>query len=202
MDQCSVQLLDDIRTPECRAFAEAWQGWRGAELVPRRAQVRLEDIVKILPMVSVVEITSPEVATIRLFGTALYDAMGVDLTGLNFFDMITPEFRALRVARTCQSASQPCGSLYTRCMVYQSGRAVLTEGLALPVMPNDPSAGPQNFVVSMALDDPRMDGGAADPGQLPMPENFRFVDIGAGVPDLSLGLADQPPAKFMAARAS
>ena len=79
-------LLDDIQTRECRAFANAWQNWRGDNLVPRRASVRIEDISKLLHLVSIVEVISPEIATFRLAGTALCQAMGIELTGLNYFD--------------------------------------------------------------------------------------------------------------------
>ncbi|NQV60402.1 MAG: PAS domain-containing protein, partial [Alphaproteobacteria bacterium] len=187
-------LLDDIKTQECRAFALAWQGWRGAELVPTRADVRIPEIVRLLPFVSVLEIISPEVANFRLFGTALYDALGVDLTGLNYFDMTKPEKRDLRIQRTCQLSAHPCGSHYLHSIAYKSGRTVPTEVLSLPVRPNDPSSGPQQFSIAIPMEDIRMAGTAVEPKRLPVSESFQFVDIGAGVPDASLNLANRPPA--------
>ncbi len=189
-----MQLLDDIKTRECRAFALAWQDWRGAELVPTRADVRIAEIVKLLPYVSVLEIISPEVANFRLFGTTLCDALGVDLTGLNYFDMTEPEKRDLRIQRTCQISTHPCGSHFLHAIAYKSGRAVPNEVLSLPVWPNDPSMGRQSFAISIAMEDMRMVGTAAEPNRLPVSESFQFVDIGAGVPDAGLNLADRPPA--------
>ncbi|MBL6953112.1 MAG: PAS domain-containing protein [Alphaproteobacteria bacterium] len=189
-----MQLLDDIKTQECRAFALAWQGWRGAELVPTRSEVRIAEIVGLLPFISVLEIISPEAANFRLFGTTLCDTLGVDPTGLNYFDMTTPEKRDLRIQRTCQMSAHPCGSHFLYSIAYKSGRSVPTEVLSFPVWPNDPSSGRQIFSISIALEDMRMVGTAVAPNRLPVSESFQFVDIGAGVPDAGLNLADRPPA--------
>jgi hypothetical protein len=191
-----MQLLDDIRTPECRAFAEAWQGWRGAELVPRRAAVRIEEIGKLLPLITVLELVSEDSAIFRLAGTDLFDALGIDLTGLDFYAMTTPETRAIRVARTIQAGQRPCGTHYLHPIVYQSGRTVPSEVVSLPVWPDDPTDPPQFFSISMALDETKLDGTVAEPRQLPIGDGYQFVDIGAGVPDEDLNLADRPPAVF------
>ena len=196
-----MRRLDDIDTPECRAFSEAWQGWRGTDLVPRRSDARIEEISKLLPLVSIVELISTELAIFRLAGTALCDAMGVELTGLNYFDLTRPETRARRVARTCQFVAHPCGGQVLYPIAYSSGRRVTTQVLSLPIRSNDPSAPPQIFAISVPLEDMRLAGPAVESNQLPMGEDFHFIDIGAGVPDASLNLADQPPATSFAKRA-
>lgn len=196
-----MQLLDEITSPECRAFAEAWQGWRGTDLVPRRSAVRIEEISKLLPYVSIVEMISEEVATIRLAGTALCQAMGVELTGLNYFELTDPETRALRVDRTRRIVAQPCGSHYLHPLAYQSGRTIPTEGLSLPVRPDDPSAPLQFFAIWAALEDMRLEGAAAEPRKVPIADCFQFVDIGAGVPDAGLNLTDRPPAALLVRQA-
>ncbi len=192
-------MPNDIHTPDCRAFAEAWQHWRGADLVPRRSAVRLEEIRKLLPLVSVIEVISPEVAKFRLAGTALRDAMGIELTGLNYFDLTKPETRARRVARTQQIVTHPCGGHVLYPILYASGRTVLTEVFSLPVWPNDPSAPPQIFAISVSMEDMRLAGPVAEPNQLPQGEGFQFVDIGAGAPNANLNLAERPPAILKAA---
>jgi len=192
-----VQLLDDIQTRECRAFAKAWQNWRGGETVPRRADVRLEDIGRLLQLVSVIEVVSQELARFRIAGTALCEALGFELTGLNFFDFATPEARAPGIARTHQVAGQPCGSHYLLSITYSSGRTVPTEIVSFPVWPDDPSAPPQIFGLSMALEEMRLEGPASESNQLFRGEGFRFIDIGAGVPDPALKLAERPPASLL-----
>jgi len=54
----------------------------------------------------------------------------------------------------------------------------------------------------MSLEDLRLEGRVATSDTLPMPEGFQFVDIGAGVPDEALGLADRPPAARLVKQAS
>ncbi|MDP7548835.1 MAG: PAS domain-containing protein [Alphaproteobacteria bacterium] len=193
-----MHLLDDLTTRECRDFAQAWQDWRGTELIPRRFEVRIEEIVELLPLMTVMEVISPEAATFRLAGTALSEGLGFELTGHNYFDMAPPDTRALRVARTWQVATQPCGSLFLCSIIYQSGRAVPSEVLTLPIWPNEPSVRPHLFAVSMALEETRMEGPASEANQLPIGEGYQFIDIGAGLPDASLDLADLPPATLLA----
>ena len=189
-----MRLLDDIQTRECRAFAEAWQAWRGTELVPRRATVNIEDISTLLQLVSVIEVSSPETATIRLAGTALCEAMGFELKGLNYFDFTSPEERGPGIARTHELLAQPCGSHYILPITYMSGRTIPSEIVAFPVWPDDPAAPPQIFAVTMPLEEMRLDGPAVASNQLLLGQGFQFVDIGAGVPDPELNLAERPAA--------
>ncbi|MDE0945049.1 MAG: PAS domain-containing protein [Alphaproteobacteria bacterium] len=191
-----MQLKDDIQTRECRIFADAWQRWRGDDLVPRRSSIRIEEISKLLHLVSVIEVISTDMAKFRLAGTALCEAMGIELTGLNYFDFTTVEERGPRVARTCQLVSQPCGSHFLFPIMYRSGRVVPTEVVSFPVLPDEPDAPPQLFALSMALEEMRLEGPAAQPRQLPLAEGFQFIDIGAGIPDDALDLGEREVAKL------
>ena len=62
MGQLTLQLFDDIYTGECRAFACAWQAWRGTDVAPKQSSVHIEDIARELHQVSVIEVISPEIA--------------------------------------------------------------------------------------------------------------------------------------------
>ncbi len=202
MGQQNLQLLDDIRTKECRAFAYAWQAWRGGDLLPKRSSVRIEDIARQLHLVSVIEVISPDIAKFRLAGTALCQAMGVELTGLNYFDFTTPEERGPRIARTLKLVEQPCGSHFVFPIAYSSGRTVQSEIVSLPVQPDDSSAPPQIFGIATALEETTLDRPVAQPRQLPLPEGFQFVDIGAGVPAPDSNLAERPAASLLLKQAS
>jgi len=191
-----MQLLGEVRKRECRLFAEAWQRWRGNDLVPRRSSIHIEDIAKLLHLVSVIEIVSQDEARFRIAGTALCQSLNIELTGLNYFDFTTPEERGPRTARTHQLVDQPCGSHFVFPILYGTGRTVPTEILTFPVWPDDHSAPRQLFAIAMPLEDVRLEGPAETPDQLPLPEGFQFIDIGAGVPDDSLALNDRPPALF------
>ena len=196
-----MQLMDDIRRRECRRFAHVWQGWRGGNLVPQRHNVHIEDIANLLHLVSVIEIVSPHEANFRLAGTALCQAMGIELTGLNYFDFTTPEERDARAARTCHLVDHPCGSHFLFPILYRTGRTVPTEILTFPVWPDNPEAPRQLFAISMPLEDVRLEGPTGESDQLPLPEGFQFIDISAGVPNWGLGLDDRQPAELYQRRA-
>ena len=121
MGQLTLQLFDDIHTGECRAFACAWQAWRGTDVAPKQSSVHIEDIARELHQVSVIELISLEIARFRLGNTTLSKAMDIALTGLNYFDLTTPEERGPRVARTLNLVAQPCGSQFIFPIAYSSG---------------------------------------------------------------------------------
>ena len=196
-----MQLIDDIRRRECRRFAHAWQSWRGGSLVPQRHNVHIEDIANLLHLVSVIEIVTSHEANFRLAGTALCQAMGIELTGLNYFDFTTPEERDARAARTCHLVDHPCGSHFLFPILYRTGRTVPTENLTFPVWPDNPEAPRQLFAISMPLEDVRLEGPTEESDQLPLPEGFQFIVIGAGVPNWGLGLDDRQPAELYLRRA-
>ena len=59
----------------------------------------------------------------------------------------------------------------------------------------------QLFAISMPLEDVRLEGPTEESDQLPLPEGFQFIDIGAGVPNWGLGLDDRQPAELYQRRA-
>ena len=159
--------------------------------------MRIEDIAPLLPYVSVLEVLSTEVATFRLAGTALCEAMGIEMTGLNYFDFTTLEERGLRSARVNRLVGQPAGSYFVLPIPFRSGRLVPTEFLSLPVRPNDPAAPMQLFALTKPMEDLHLEGPVAASNQIPVAESFQFIDIGAGVPDSGLDLANRPPASLL-----
>ena len=143
-----------------------------------------------------IEIVSPNEANFRLAGTALCQAMGIELTSLNYFDFTTPEEREARAVRTCKLVDHPCGSHFLFPILYRTGRTVPTEILTFPVWPDNPDAPRQLFAISMPMEDVHLEGPTEESDQLPLPEGFQFIDIGAGVPDPGLGLDDRQPAEL------
>ena len=163
--------------------------WRGSAIAPRRASVRIDDIQKELPHVSVAEVISPDLCKFCVAGTALCEAVGIELTGLDYFDFTTPEARPLRLARTSHMAGMPCGCHFVFPFLYRSGKVVPTEVLSLPVLPNDLSAPRQIFTIAISKEQTRLMGPHDNPLQFPEAEGFRFIDVGAGVPDDHLNLS-------------
>ncbi len=189
-----MRLLDDIHSEACHDFALAWQNWRGSAIAPRRASVRIDDIQKELPHVSVVEVISADLCKFCVAGTALCEAVGMELTGENYYDFTAPEARPLRVARTSHMAGMPCGCHFVFPILYRSGKVVPTEVLSLPVLPNDLSAPRQIFTIAIPMEQTRLMGPHDNPLQFPEAEGFRFIDVGAGVPDDHLNLSERAAA--------
>jgi hypothetical protein len=62
--------------------------------------------------------------------------------------------------------------------------------LSLPCLPNEKGNAMQLITMNCVLGDTALHAPAANPERFATADEFRFVDIGAGTPDASLGLAD------------
>jgi hypothetical protein len=171
-----------IATPGSLALLRAWDGWRGTRLLPSRADMTLSDIAPQLPFVVLLELRGPDDAHIRLAGTALCAALGQELKGQNWLALTPPEARAMRAARLQHLVGQPCAAVLQGTNRARSGMEFRIEQLALPVRPVRPTAPMQILaVISLLPGQPRPSHVAgAQIGQLP--DQFRFLDIGAGLP--------------------
>ena len=175
-------ILAMAQVPGNRAFAEAWLGWRGDRLVPRRADLDLASIRKMLPMVLMIEVISPTEAPIRVAGTRLREFTGYELTGINYIELAPPQRRDIRGHRTWESACQPCGTHLIYHHRYRSGLVAKAEVLSLPIEPTE--GGGKRLMLShiapMAFLDRAMDEAASMAVEIGDP--FAYVDVGAGVP--------------------
>ncbi|MBC8239061.1 MAG: PAS domain-containing protein [Alphaproteobacteria bacterium] len=189
-----MQLMDIIRTDQCRALATAWQRWRGDDLLPRRADMRIAEITPLLPGITVLELRSTEEIVFRLAGTKIAEIMGIELTGRNYVDFAAPPDRKGRAERAMWQGRQPCGAIFLLPIPYSSGRVVVSEVLSLPTLPNKPGEPMQLLAINWPLDDTPRHLSPADPNGFNKSADFRFVDIGAGTPDAALQLSDLPPA--------
>ena len=189
-----MQLLDIIRTGECRSLAKAWQRWRGGNLLPRRADMHISEITPILPGITIMELRSTEELILRLAGTKIAETLGIELTGCNYLDFAAPPDRARRGERAMWQGRQPCGAHFLLPIPFSSGRVVLSEVLSLPARPNQDGEAMQLITMNCALDDTGLHLPATNPDRFSMADEFRFVDIGAGTPDAALALGESLPA--------
>ena len=176
--------LNNLRpeTKNCQSLAAAWPVWRGEKLMPRRSDMRLEDIAGILPWITLVDVFSETEISFRLAGTMIREIMGVELTGRNLLDLTEPENRAPRGARTVRTAKQPRGAIWIWRVAFagQSSRPV--EILSLPLRPNREGRPPQMLNVFGMFDSDNPPPAADQFQQLAAAEQHNFIDIGAGVP--------------------
>lgn len=173
----------ELRTDAARSLFAAWKTWRGDALLPSRADMRLSDIVALLPMISVLEIRSPQEIVFRLAGTAITAAVGFELKGMNYLEMTKPEIRPHRSARLLSLARQPCGGLAHNVRAVDDGGSAGIEIMVLPIRPAENDGALQLLSIS-ALTDPGVMLGGDIKAQLDkVADQFSYLDVGAGVPD-------------------
>jgi hypothetical protein len=165
-------------------FIAAWLGWRGPErLMPKRSAVELGDIKGLLGRIILFEIISEDDIRIKVAGSQLRDHINFEATGRNFAAVTPPDQWPLRRWRLSEMATRPCGGTMINRETYtDSGDAVSFETVTLPVEPEGlgkPRLLMSNVAVLGAVYEPP----AKDrPQMIFMPDQFRFLDLGAGIP--------------------
>lgn len=175
-------------TERSRQLLDAWLGWRGGATLPCRGDFRIEDIIELLPGITLLEAFSPEEFRFRLAGTSIDQYSGLKLTGTNPLSVTLPEHRELRAKRIWNMANTPCGALLRFRHRYPNSYAELPmEALNLPVRSEDPSGPVQIFTV-FSSDRPERE---VEPPQnqlaTTLPDEFHYVDLGAGAPEDGTG---------------
>jgi len=178
------------KTETCRFILKYWQALRGARPRPRRAEIDPAALAPYLPQVGLFEVQSPEFTLCRLAGTAFRLSLGFELTGRNVVHLYAPELHRAAGYRFHMMVTQPCASMLELPLKFSTGLEHPHEVLLLPLEPEGPEASPQLLVGMAGIDDVLWQNTAILP-QLQPSSTFRFVDIGAGVPESSM-----PPDNF------
>jgi hypothetical protein len=171
-----------VRDADTGRFLQAWLGWRQDRLVPRRADMDLRAIARVLERVTLFELRSPDEIMIRLAGTALRELVDLELTGRNFRDLTAPEQWPMRRARLISMSERPCAGFMNYRDAQPSGRVVVFEAVTVPLDADD--AGKPRLLLSCSsllarsFEVPQQEA----PRTLDVADSFAFVDIGAGVP--------------------
>ena len=166
-------------------FIAAWLGWRGPEgLMPKRSAVELGDIKGLLGRIILFEIISEDDIRIKVAGSQLRDHINFEATGRNFAAITPPAQWPVRRWRLKKMGTSPCGGLMiNRETETQSGDAVRFETVTLPVEPNG-AGKPRLLISNVAVLGAVHDPPASDrPQMVYMPDEFRFLDLGAGIPE-------------------
>ena len=78
--------------------------------------------------------------------------------------------------------THPCGGLMTVKYVMETGRQLVFETVSLPVEPDTADAAPQLLICNTLLDG-KIEVTLAKPSRsIPATDDFRYVDVGAGLP--------------------
>jgi len=175
--------LGRVETQSARDFARYWLSRRAGLVMPRRRDIDPSEIRGLLPAICVLEVVSPEATVYRLAGTAHRETMGFEPTGRNVVDLVETEHRPVGAWRFWISATQPCGQSAVVKIRFGSGLEDEIEFLLLPVRVDDPHQRPLLIGVIASLHGRQWLNTAGGAGRIAPVQRFRFLDIGAGIPD-------------------
>ena len=173
----------------CGAILDHWHALRGDRLRPRRSEIDPAVLTSFLPNVGIFEVVAPDVTLCRLAGTAFHRTLGYELTGRNVVELYGPPLYRAAGYRFQMMATQPCGAMFDLVLRFASGAENPHEIMLLPLEPEEMGA-PATLLVGIApIKAVEWENTAVLPQLDPSP-NFRFIDIGAGIP------ASWPPDDF------
>jgi len=185
LDHINQAMLDAAQEETNRRFIAAWQSWRGSQcLLPKRSAVELGDVKQLLGRVILFELISDDEILVKVAGSQLRDHGNFEATGRNLRDLTPAEQWPVRRWRMAAAAGLPCGAwmvnINSRTL---SGAGIAFETVTLPIEPDEPEK-PRLLMSNVAVLGGAYDSPANDRPQLAwLPEEFRFFDLGAGVPD-------------------
>lgn len=173
---------DDMMSADSRKLYEAWQNWRGDRLLPRRGEMDLVSISRLMPRLAVIDVKAPDSALFRLAGTEIEYHFGERLTGRSYIRMVPADLQPRRGELLWRIATQPCAVMQHVACDWQSGRHGVVEVFGVPVLPDRDGGPVQMLGVISRL--PPVVWDAKDRITTLRSVTMRFIDIGAGVPAL------------------
>jgi len=121
----------DFRRLGTRLFLEHYQKLAISGF-PHRHDFQPADVPKLLPHVAVVQLEGPEIARYRLAGTHIVRHLGLDPTGMNFFDLLPPELLERWVEHGRRCMEKPIGLRTLAHLSTEQGTLYEVENLVLP----------------------------------------------------------------------
>ena len=189
MSAAKNSILDQLPPfAERTAIADllrAWCRWRGRELMPRRSQIKTNDLPDLMRGMMLLEAQGPDRFIFRFSGSLYQDIYGFDFTGMNYLEITDSSVREIRSRRLWSLVEKPVGAVWTTPSV--EGQDFV--GVSVPIAPDEPDTVLKIMqVVVPVLGVP---GLAAErkrrrQSHVEFSDQFRYIDIGAGKPDSAL----------------
>ena len=172
------------RSEESGQFETLWRSLRRDGLIPHRADfhpAKARHLLRDLVLLEAPAEPHPS-ARIRISGEGFNEAAGRNMAGQDHLDLLAPPYRAAAVATSALMVNTPCGLWQVSPIHLARGYAIHVEMTAFPLAAGD---GKPHCLLShvrpiegfMPVTLPTPNGVAIDTAV-----TFRFVDIGAGVP--------------------
>ena len=163
-----------------------WLEARGDKPMPSAGDVDLRALVELLPYIRYLSWEDDKRLVFRIYGSALVEGSGFDLTGHNIFGPGHAEV-AIDRARLQALHAQPCGLLMIRDVYDRRGMAYPCEFMTLPIAPD---ADGKERVIGTVIPCELVSEWTVDVvlDRILTLRRAVFIDTGSGVPDPALGL--------------
>jgi hypothetical protein len=112
-----------------------WLSVRGDKVLPSADDVNLRSLVELSPYLRYMSWEGEESLVIRVFGSALCEAAGMDLRGIDLFAYGEHANRSRDIARLKLLPKHPCGVIAFWNIVDQTGASHCLEMMTLPISP-------------------------------------------------------------------
>lgn len=167
-----------------------WLEARGDKPMPVSSDVSLRALVELLPYIRYMSWEDEKTLVFRIFGSALVEGCGMDLTGYNVFGPADHAESDRDRARLRALHAQPCGLVMIRDVYDQSGGAFPCEFMTLPIAPDGRGDDGRERVIGTVVPCTQISEWNVDVALDRILKLHRavYIDTGFGVPSPSLGL--------------
>lgn len=164
-----------------------WLEARGEGPMPTPESVDLRALVELLPYMRYLSWEDEKTLIFRIYGSALVEGSGFDLTGHNVFGPAEHAEANIDRQRLRALHAQPCGILMIRDIYDRTGNTYPCEFMTLPIAPG--ADGKERLIGTIVPCDPMSEWNVdVTFDRLLTLRRAIFIDTGAGVPDRALGL--------------
>jgi len=182
------RLHGNIRlTPVAHAFLAYWWHIRGEKIIPYADDVSPPQMRTLAPYVRYMH-WDGDALVHRLWGSALTEGIGLDMTGHDVMTYIPPDIRDANRRMFRSLSDHPCGFVVVTRNDSRSAGGVLSEMTFLPV--SAPDGQSQRLIGTMQWRDAHSVHDClpieSDKPQSLHVEKLAFIDVGAGTADAAL----------------
>lgn len=185
MDHVPLQVGDIPLSNAGRQLLAWWLEARRDRPMPTAKDVSPRALVELLPYIRYLSWEDENRLVFRIFGSALAEATGTDITGFDMFAFSHDEVEIDR-ARLKVLHQQPCGIVLVRDVFSSTGAPFPCEFLTLPIAPG---ADGKKRIIGTIVPAVRVEEWTADLifDRILTLRRAAYFDTGSGVPDSAFG---------------
>jgi hypothetical protein len=183
LERVNSMRLFDPKLAFARPLIEHWYNLRSSpELVPREADLDPRELQRVLPSLSIMDISDPDASIVAVMGRDIRSRYPACLDHHDWYDFIPQEGAAVAKEAVRKLIDTPCGVYYSYKITDGSNAVEKGEALALPMLTHK-SDKPTAWISVAKIEG---EGGLIIPPIRLDELSVEFVDIGAS---FSAGIA-------------